>query len=138
MVGGRAIALKAREAIKKGQRTQLSAINPDKILAINVIQAAQRGDHLAQQIITEAGTYLGIAVANLVNLFNPGMIVIGGGVSQIGDLLLEPIRKIMLERSLKSAAKEVRITSAVLGKRATSMGAVVQAINLSLDRLLDV
>jgi predicted NBD/HSP70 family sugar kinase len=81
-----------------------------------VAQAAQQGDHLAQQIITEAGLYLGIAIASLVNIFNPGMIVIGGGLSQIGDLLLEPIRKTVMERSLHSAAKEVRITSAVLGK----------------------
>ncbi len=138
MAGGQAIARKAREAIEKGRRTQISAIEADKILAVNVAQAAQRGDLVAQQIITDAGTYLGIAVASLVNIFNPSLVVIGGGVSQIGDLLLEPIRKTVMERSLSSAAKVVRITSAVLGRRASSMGAVVQAINLSLDRLVDV
>jgi predicted NBD/HSP70 family sugar kinase len=138
MAGGRAIARNAGESIKRGQRTILSRLDPTKILAINVAQAAQRGDLVAQRIIAEAGSYLGIAIASLVNLFNPGMIIIGGGVSQIGDLLLEPIRKTVMERSLSSAAKEVRITTAVLGRRATCMGAVVQAINLSLDRLVDV
>jgi glucokinase-like ROK family protein len=138
MAGGRAIARKASEAIQRGQRTLLSAIDPTKVLAKDVAQAAQRGDIVAQQIISEAGSYLGIAIASLVNLINPGMIVIGGGVSQIGDLLLEPIRKTVMERSLSSAAKEVRITSSLLGKHASSMGAVVQAINLSLDRLVDV
>jgi glucokinase-like ROK family protein len=138
MAGGRAIARNAGESIKRGQRTLLSMLDPTKIMAINVAQAAQKGDLVAQQIIAEAGSYLGIAIASLVNLFNPGMIIIGGGVSQIGDLLLEPIRKTVMERSLSSAAKEVRITTAVLGRRATSMGAVVQAINLSLDRLVDV
>jgi glucokinase-like ROK family protein len=138
MAGGYAIARKAREAVETGKRTQLSAIEPGKILAVNVAAAAQRGDLVAQQIITEAGTHLGIAVASLVNLINPSMVIIGGGVSQLGDLLLDPIRKTVMERSLNSAAKVVRITSAVLGRRASSMGAVVQAINLSLDRLVDV
>jgi glucokinase-like ROK family protein len=138
MAGGLAIARKAREAIGAGRRTSLSALAPEKILAVDVTQAAQRGDLVAQQIITDSGRYLGIAIASLVNIFNPGLVVIGGGVSQLGDLLLEPIRKTVAERSLHSAAKAVRITSAVLGKRASSMGAVVQAINLSLDRLVDV
>lgn len=138
MAGGLAIARKAREAIEAGKRTELSAIPQKKILAVNVAAAAQRGDLVAQQIITEAGSHLGIAIASLVNLFNPGMVVIGGGVSQLGDLLLEPIRKTVMERSLHSAAEAVRITSAVLGRRASSMGAVVKAINLSLDRLVDV
>ncbi len=138
MAGGMAIARKAREAIEKGRRTQLSNLAPGKILAVDVAKAAQRGDLVAQQIITDAGRYLGIAVASLVNIFNPGLVVIGGGVSQLGDLLLEPIRKTVMERSLHSAAKAVRITSSVLGRRASSMGAAVQAINISLDRLVDV
>jgi glucokinase-like ROK family protein len=138
MASGRAIARNAGESIKRGQRTLLSILDPTKIMAINVAQAAQRGDLVAQQIIAEAGSYLGIAIASLVNLFNHGMVIIGGSVSQIGDLLLEPIRKTVMDRSLASAAKEVRITTAVLGRHATSMGAVVQAINLSLDRLVDV
>jgi glucokinase-like ROK family protein len=138
MAGGQAIARKGREAIESGKRTQLSAIAPEKIRAIDVAAAAQKGDLVAQQIITDAGVHLGIAIASLVNLFNPSMVVIGGGVSQSGDLLLEPIRKTVMERSLYSAAKVVRITSAVLGRRAPSIGAVVQAINLSLDRLVDV
>ncbi len=138
MAGGLAIARKAREAIEMGRRTQLASMPPEKILAVDVAQAAQRGDLVAQQIITDAGRYLGIAIASLVNIFNPGLVVIGGGVSQLGDLLLEPIRKTVMERSLHSAAKAVRITSAVLGRRASTMGAVVQAINLSLDRLVDV
>jgi glucokinase-like ROK family protein len=138
IAGGQAIARNAGESIKRGQRTLLSMLDPTKIMAIDVAQAAQRGDLVAQQILAEAGSYLGIAIASLVNLFNPGMIIIGGGVSQIGDLLLEPIRKTVMERSLSAAAMEVRITTAVLGRHASSMGAVVQAINLSLDHLTDV
>jgi glucokinase len=80
---------------------------------------------------------LGTAVASLVNLVNPSMIVVGGGVAQMGDLLLEPIRKAVRERSLRSAAQAVRINAAVLGRRSTSVGAAVQAINIALDALVE-
>ncbi len=138
MAGGQAIARKARQAVENGKRTELASMPGDKILAVHVAAAAGRGDLVAQQIITEAGQYLGIAIASLVNLFNPGMVVIGGGVAQLGDQLLDPIRKAVEERSLTSAVRAVHIRSAVLGRGASSMGAVVQAINLSLDRLLGV
>ena len=138
VAGGRAIARNAKYAIEAGRRTQLSTIDPEKMLARDVADAARMGDLVAQKIVTDAGAYIGIAVASLVNLFNPSMVVIGGGVSQMGDLLLEPIRKAVRERSLRSAAQAVRITSAVLGRRSSSMGAVVQAINISLDQLVEV
>ncbi len=138
MAGGQAIARKARQAVASGKRTELASIAADKLLAGTVALAAGRGDLVAQQIITEAGQYLGLAIASLVNLFNPDMVVIGGGVAQLGDQLLDPIRNIVKERSLKSAFKAVHIRSAMLGRRASSMGAVVQAVNLSLDQLIGV
>jgi predicted NBD/HSP70 family sugar kinase len=78
-----------------------------------------------------------VAIASLVNLFNPGMVVIGGGVAQLGDLLLDPVRQAVRDRSLRSAAQAVRISTAVLGRRSTSIGAVVQAIDLALDQLTE-
>jgi predicted NBD/HSP70 family sugar kinase len=77
-----------------------------------VIAAACSGDLISQQILAEAGAHLGTAIAGLVNLFNPSMIVIGGGVSQIGDLLLEPIRRTVQKRSLKMASRRLRISTA--------------------------
>jgi glucokinase-like ROK family protein len=134
--GGSAIARNAREALRVGRRTQLVSMDVEKITARDVAAAARLGDLTAQQIVTEAGAYLGIAVASLVNMFNPSMVVIGGGVSQIGDLFLEPVRKAVRERSLRSAAQAVRITAAVLGRRSSSIGAVVQAVNLALDEII--
>lgn len=55
----------------------------------------------------------------------------------MGDLLLEPIRQALRERSLKSVAESVRVTSALLGRRSTSMGAVLQALNLATQDLVD-
>ncbi len=136
MAGGQAIAESARTAILAGKRTQLSTIHPaEKITARDVAAASRLGDLVAQQIISEAGIYLGIALASLINLFNPSMVVVGGGVAQLGDLLMEPIRRTARERSLRSAAQSVRITTAVLGRRSSSMGAVVQAMNTALDHL---
>jgi glucokinase-like ROK family protein len=129
--GGHAIARRAQEAISAGKRTIICAQKPETaISARDVIAAARLGDLVAQQIVAEAGAYLGTAVASLVNLFNPNVIVVGGGVSFMGDLLLEPIRKGVRERSLPSAGQAVRISAALLGRRSSAMGAVVQALNL--------
>lgn len=138
VAGGTAIARQAREAVLANRRTQLASIQPmERISAKDVAFAARMGDLVAQQILAEAGANLGIAVAGLVNLFNPNMVVIGGGVSQMGDLLLEPIRQAVQERSLRSSSQVVRIVAAVLGRRSSSMGAVAQALTFALHQLAE-
>jgi glucokinase-like ROK family protein len=138
LAGGGAIAHRAIDAVHKGQRTLLAEKTPiESITPQDVIAAARRGDLLSQQIVAEAGMHLGTALASLVNLFNPGMVVIGGGVAQIGDLLLEPIRRTVQQRSLRVASRAVRITAALLGRRSSGMGAVVQALSLVLHQNAD-
>lgn len=139
MAGGKALANQAREMVRKGQRTELASIQPvEKIQAMDVIEAACSGDLLSQQILSDAGGHLGTAIAGLVNLFNPSMVIIGGGVSQIGDLLLEPIRRTVQKRSLKMASRKLRISTALLGRRSSAMGAVVQALSLVLHSSVEV
>jgi predicted NBD/HSP70 family sugar kinase len=124
--------------VKSGQRTELSLIEPiEEIQSRDVIAAACNGDLLSQQILSDAGAHLGTAISGLVNLFNPSIIIIGGGVSQIGDLLLEPIRRTVQRRSLKMASKRLRITTALLGRRSSGMGAVVQALSLVLHQEIE-
>lgn len=138
LAGGRAIANRAIEAVHKGQRTILTEKTPvESISPQDVIAAARRGDLVSQKIVAEAGAHLGTAIASLVNLVNPGMIVIGGGVAQIGDLLLEPIRRSVQLRSLRVASRAVRITSALLGRRSSGVGAVVEALSLVLHQAID-
>jgi glucokinase len=138
LAGGRAIALQAQEAVKNGSRTQLSNISPiDSITAREVASAARRGDLLSQQILRQAGERIGVAIAGLVNLFNPGMVIIGGGVAQAGDILMEPLRQAVERRSLPASTRAVRITTAMLGRRSSSMGAVVQALTVALHRVAD-
>jgi predicted NBD/HSP70 family sugar kinase len=105
--------------------------------ARDVIAAARRGDHVSQQIMGEAGQHLGTAIASLVNLFNPSMVIVGGGIAQMGDLLLEPIRKTVEKRSLKVCSQNLRISTALLGRRSTAMGAVTQALTITLHNLAE-
>lgn len=136
--GGRAIAHRGRLAAGKEIHTQLSSLaNREGITARDVAEAARRGDLVAQQIIFEAGVHLGTILAGLINLLNPGIVVVGGGVAQTGDLLLEPIRMSVRERSLQAAVEAVRITTATLGRRSTGMGAVVQALTIVLHKLTE-
>jgi len=136
LAGGRAIVSMARTAIQSGRRTELAEHpNPESLTAMDISNAAARGDLVAQEILAEAGNQLGIALTSLVNLFNPNIVVVGGGVAQTGDLFLEPIRKVVLKRSLPAAAHVVRITTSLLGKRSTGMGAVVQALSIALHKI---
>jgi glucokinase-like ROK family protein len=138
VAGGRAIAQQAQRAILANRSTILAEIKPvETITAEDVAEAARRGDLISQQIIAEAGGYLGTAIASLVNLINPGMIVIGGGLAQMGDLLLEPVRQAVVNRSISAAAESVRIVTAVLGNRSASIGAVTQALEIALHNLTD-
>ncbi len=138
IAGGRAIALQAQEAVRKKQRTQLASIEPvESISARDVAAAARRGDLIAQQILARAGTHIGIAIAGMVNLFNPALVIIGGGVAQTGDILLEPMRQAVQRRSLPAATRVVRITTAMLGRRSSSIGAVIQALTIALHQIAD-
>ncbi len=138
LAGGRSLAQRALEGVQKGRRTMLSEIFPsDSITAQDVIASARRGDLFSQQLIIESGYHLGTAIAGLVNLINPEIIVVGGGVAQLGDLLLDPIRKTVKERSLLVSWQAVRISAAVLGRRSSAMGAVAQALSMSLHRIAE-
>lgn len=93
--------------------------NPDLVTGPMVTDAAEAGDMVARQAFASVGDWLGVGVANLVAAFDPEVVVIGGGVSQAGDRLLEPARN-ALQRSLVGAAHRAvpPIVSALLGPEA--------------------
>ncbi|HBA90952.1 MAG TPA: hypothetical protein DCZ08_03985 [Anaerolineaceae bacterium] len=131
--------MRARDGVSKGRRTRLAEIEPaNSITAKDVIAAARRGDLFSQQLVTDSGYHLGTAIASLVNLINPDIVVIGGGVAQLGDLLLDPIRQTVKQRSLKVSWQAVRISAAILGRRSSAMGAVAQALSMSLHQIAQV
>lgn len=135
--GGHAIASQARKIVASGRRTLLSEKIPELITARDVAEAARRGDLTAQEILKRSGTFIGIAIAGLINLFNPSIVIIGGGVAQVGDLLTTPIRQAVRERSLRASEHSVRITTAMLGRRSSLMGALVQAINVGIHSMVE-
>jgi glucokinase-like ROK family protein len=135
--GGHAIEAQARKLVASGKRTLLSEKRLDSITARDVAEAARRGDLAAQEIVKRSGTFIGIAIAGLINLFNPSTVIIGGGVAQVGDLLTGPIRQAVRERSLRASEHSVRITTAMLGRRSSLMGALVQAINVAIHEQVE-
>lgn len=90
--------------------------------AREVVSLARRGDPRARRVITAAGQYLGLALANLVDILNPQVIVIGGGMASAGDLLLTPARETMEQWAQPLAVKQVRIRRSRLGARAGLLG----------------
>ena len=92
-----------------------------------ITEMAQDGDPVAIDAITEIGRRLGIGLVSLVNIFNPEVVVIGGGVSAAGDLLLDPARAIVRERALAPNRDVVRIELAAMGADAGMIGAALMA-----------
>jgi glucokinase-like ROK family protein len=129
---GSAIEIKAQKLAESGKRTLLANSAHGKISVSDVADAARRGDLAAQEILKQSGTFIGIALAGLINLVNPSTVIIGGGVAQVGDLLTGPIRQEVRERSLRASEHGVRITTAMLGRRSSLIGALVQAINIAI------
>ena len=90
----------------------------------DVVRAARAGDELANGILESAGTYLGIAMGTLINLFNPQLIVLGGSVIKAGHPLLAPMRRSMIASSWKASRRGLRIVRPALGGDAGLIGAV--------------
>ncbi|MBA7660743.1 Glucokinase [subsurface metagenome] len=130
LASGTAVAQEAIRRISQGERSSLTEIVDGKagnITAEAVGVAAQNGDSLALEVISKAATYLGVAMVNLVNIFNPEMIIIGGGMAQMGDLLLDTARQVVKERAFPLSSQAVRIVTAQLGDNAGVLGAAVFA-----------
>ncbi len=130
LASGTAMAREAIRRIKAGERSSLTKITKGKIeniTAEEVSIAAQGGDSLALEVISQAATYLGVGLVTLVNVFNPEMIIIGGGMSKMGDLLLNPARQVVKERAYQLLAQAVRIVPAELGDNAEVLGAAIFA-----------
>lgn len=129
-----AIANRAREQLRFAPDSRILDLvegHPERITARTVFAAATQGDGLALQVVEETARYLGIAVATLVNLFNPELIVLGGPVGQHGQVLLDPLRAEVKRRAMAYPLSAVRITTSTLGPDAGAIGAAV----LVLQRL---
>lgn len=123
LASGRAIGRRAREAAAGAAGGGLLGENPAGLTAERVADAARRGDPLACQVWGQAMADLGAGVATIVNLFNPEVVIIGGGVSRSADLLLPAVRQVVAERAMRGSARVARIEVAALGEDVGIVGA---------------
>lgn len=135
LASGTAIAREARERLARGIQTRIGVLahgDPEQVTAQLVAQAAADGDAEAQEIIHHAMEFLGIGMANLANIFNPDLIVIGGGLTNLGELLFEPVRRIVRNTAFDIIADNVQVVPAKLGSDVGVIGAAAVAISRSI------
>jgi len=95
-----------------------------------VTELAHSGDQAALEVVAEIGRRLGYGLVGVVNVFNPEVIVIGGGAVRAGELLLEPARRVVAERALPPAREAVRIVAAHFGDESGMLGAAMMALDV--------
>lgn len=124
---GPAIARRAMEAVESGGESSLREVmrrDPAAVTAQLVYEAANAGDALAREVVQDTARFLGAGIANLVNVFNPEVVVVCGGVTQAGDSLFVPLRREVSRRAFKPAVDVCRIVPGGLTGSAGVYGAV--------------
>src|ERR687898_1037995 len=128
LASGTAIARRAREVADQRPDSALGRLAMVRTpLGEDVLDLARKGDEIALEVLREAGIWLGIGFATFVNLFDPEVIAIGGGLSEAGDLVLEPARRELRLRSTSPSRDLVEIRKATLGARSGMLGAAALA-----------
>lgn len=132
LASGKAIAQRAAELIPQHPSSILAEIQHERgqVTARDVGEAASR-DFLAAQIIREAATYLGWAIGNLANIFNPDVVILGGGVSRTNSLFVQQVEQEARSVTLPSHEKSLRIVASPLGED----NGIIGAASLVVQRL---
>jgi glucokinase len=123
---GPAIALRAVEGLETGAESMLIEMVHGKledITAATVYEAAVLGDPYAGEVMKDTAKFLGAGIASIINILNPEMVVIAGGVTRAGDHLFEPLRAEVRKRAFRSAQECCRIVSGELPGTAGVVGA---------------
>ena len=131
LASGTAIARRARKEAKRAPDSRLAQVLNEKqasFAAKDVIALARRGDRLSQNIFGDAVFYLGLGIVSAIHLLNPEIVIIGGGLSQTGKFLFDPLRQVVAERAQKHLANFVRIVCAQLGSKVGVYGALAVAL----------
>ncbi len=135
---GTAIARRAREALIADSDSLMHRMvegDLERLTAALVYEASKQGDMLALEVVQETARFLGAGVANIINIFNPDVVVIAGGVTQAGDTLFEPLLREVRRRAFKAAVDAVRIVPGTLPGTAGVVGAVATYKQQALGRV---
>ncbi len=130
IVGAPALVKRAEALMQEHPGSVLAGTLPT---IASIEDAALAGDPLALQLTHEAADHLGVAVASLLNLMNPSMVILGGGLSRLGELLLEPLRETAARRTLVSSLAVSAIVVGELGPRGIAVGASTLVLKSALD-----
>lgn len=132
MASGTAIAREATRRLVAGAPSSLAVDpGPDRIIAESVFRAAEAGDDLARSVVDWAAYNLGVGLTNVMQLFDPEIIVIGGGVSNAWSLLQSGMTRAIEERAMVAYRRRIKIARADLGDSVGLLGAVALAIQKS-------
>ncbi len=131
LASGRAVERDAIGRLRRGGKSVLRDVVGGDINGVTAAQvgaAARAGDKMALDVLSRAAGYLGVGMVNAVNIFNPEMVIIGGGMAELGDIFIEPGRRLVQERAFSVSSGLVRIVTAQLGNDAGVYGAAVYAL----------
>jgi glucokinase len=120
------IALRAREALEAGEPSALAELvggDLSQLTAAAVYEASGRGDALAREVVRDTARFLGAGIANLLNVYNPDVVVLAGGVVRAGEALFEPLRAEVRRRAFRPAVEAARIVPGALDGTAGVVGA---------------
>ena len=127
LCSGPAIARRAQEAIANQPHTKILALADGEINSVkseHVLQAARNGDALGMALVEETAYYMGWGIANLVNILNPEIVLLGTIAVAAGDMLLEPIRRTVTEMAMQRPLEAVKIMPAELGDSIGDLAAI--------------
>ncbi len=130
LVGAHALVARAAEL---GAEYPESSLAGATITVHDIESAALAGDPLALQVIDEAAGHLGTAIAGLLNLMNPAVVVLGGDLARVGDLLLAPLRERVRNRTLVSSVAAAEILVSELGIQSVAVGAATMVLKAALS-----
>lgn len=142
-VSGRAICAQLKKRIENGETSSLRSriLKGAELDENDVIDAAFRDDMLSIEVIERAGSELGRHIANLINLFNPEAVIIGGSMQAAGDMFISPLKLSVRRYSLRLISQNVSINTSALGEKSGCIGACLKARDEMLkvigDKVLD-
>ncbi len=128
LASGTAIARRGEELVARAESLVLAELREREgpVTAEMMQRAVDLGDAASREAFRQAGHYLGVALAGYVNVFNPQVILIGGGVARAGDLLMEQARTTMQALAMSQPLKDVRLDLGLLGERAGPLGMIAR------------
>jgi glucokinase-like ROK family protein len=131
VAGGAALGRAAEGAAREGESRALADMLTGRgaLTASDVAEAARHGDPVSTRLLQQAGRQIGQMLATMVNILNPSLIVIGGGVAAAGDVLMASIREVVYGRSLPLATRHLQIRQSTLGERAGVVGLAAMVLD---------